>query len=159
MYESGQTLVLVDSPISCYGLLELLAVSLDDLLWILQRPPECSQLLGDGLGVVRAEPVRDLLNHVVVDVHQHARPPPLKPSADGCPGMKQRGISFDEDTYKRLLKAAGEDHLSPLVRRYCWWGLEADAELGKRGILIDDPDERMEFLLDRLEEGLDAWNA
>jgi len=73
--------------------------------------------------------------------------------------MKQRGISFDEPTYERLLAAVGDGELSPLVREYCWWGLEADAELGMRGIHIDDDRERMEFLLDRLEEGLDAWNA
>jgi hypothetical protein len=73
--------------------------------------------------------------------------------------VEKRGISFRDLTAKRLDNAAGDEPLSPLVDRYCWWGLEADAELGKRGIIIDDPDERMEFLLDRLEEGLDAWNA
>jgi len=72
---------------------------------------------------------------------------------------ERHGVSFDDLTYQRLQNAVGDDDLSPLVRQYCWWGLEADAELGKRGIIIDDPDERMEFLLDRLEEALDAWNA
>lgn len=73
--------------------------------------------------------------------------------------VEKRGVSFDDATFERLNRVVGDGKLSPVVDRYCWWGLEADAELGKRGILIDDPDERMEFLLDRLEEGLDAWNA
>jgi len=73
--------------------------------------------------------------------------------------VEKRGVSFGDMTFKRLTNAVGEGDLSPLVNRYCWWGLEADAELGKRGIIIDDAEERMEFLLDRLEEGLDAWNA
>lgn len=69
------------------------------------------------------------------------------------------GVSFRDPTAERLKAKAGDGPLSPIVDRLSWFGLEAEAELGKRGIHIDDPDERAEFLLDRLEDGLDAWNA
>lgn len=73
--------------------------------------------------------------------------------------VEKRGISFQELTAKRLDAKAGDGKVSPIVDRLCWFGLEAEAEMGKRGIQIDDPEERAKFLLDRLEEGLDSWNA
>lgn len=72
---------------------------------------------------------------------------------------ERHGVAFRDDTWERLTAKAGDDAVSPIVDRLCWFGLEAEAEMARRGIHIDDPADRAEFLLDRLEEGLDGWDV
>lgn len=72
---------------------------------------------------------------------------------------RKAGISFDARTHERLMAVVGDGHLSPLVDALCWQGLEINAELARRGIHIDDHRKRTEFVLDRLEDGLDAWDG
>lgn len=138
-----------------------LRLVLDHLHRVLQNLPETADAFEHFVGVwVVAHGLDELAMEVVVDVGYHDATPHFLPRRVAPATMSRKaGISFDEHTFERLQRVAGEDHLSPIVDRYCWMGLEADAELGKRGIMIDDETERMEFLLDRLEEGLDAWNA
>lgn len=156
MYRTRGTGLLADSPISSRGHL-LGADILDDLLGVVQREPERREPVSD-LGRTRI--VAHVVNDLVRNVDHHDASPRFMARRVAVVAMTERhGVSFEDVTYERLTNAAGDGHVSPLVDRYCWFGLEADAELGKRGIIIDDPDDRMEFLLDRLEEALDAWNA
>lgn len=132
----------------------------DHLDGVLQLRPKKGQRLGDFLWRVAADVLGDGLGHVVFDVHDHDAPPPLKPTTTdaGCMTRK-RGVSFDDHTFERLERVAGDGSLSKVVDRYCWRGLEEDRELAKRGITIEDPAERTEFVLDILTDALDEWNA
>lgn len=87
----------------------------------------------------------------------HARSPTVMVHrAVGGAMTRKRGISFTDATDERMQASAGDDPISPLVEHWCRLGLDAEAELAKRGIIIDDADERREAILDALEAGLDA---
>ena len=147
---------------SCFQRLLFLASGFDHLAGVVDpEQPEVEQRIADVLSRrLDTELVGDPLGFFLGNVNHHVGPPPFKPPGAATPGMSERhGVSFDEATWERIAAKAGDDAKSPIIDRLCWFGLEAEAELARRGIHIDSADERAEFLLDRLEEGLDAWNA